>query len=1089
MSYWPGELVQTLSINGNQLSINPGNTVTLPGGGSVSSFTTVDAEIGSISSLTVSSFSESINLDGNNITNVATLSTNLIRSDTINNDNTIYTTVLVANGINTTNFTAYSTVNAATGNFSTINTNVLNATSTIHAISTISSTTLEAQAIVNLSSINGQSLSTLAGAGDWSLYPAQSTVQMAGNNLLSTGTIVASTITVSIENPFASAYPNEINLGTNEDNILGVEANRMNNVAGFQANFQDLNTSTLVKYQIFSDVYGGHLNLITLDVSGAPTTRATFDMLSTINGGAGGFKWTDGDLQIMTYGNGILSTPSLYTSSINGAEFTTGGGGGITISTVTASFISTFSSEIRQGLFSSIVFNPTFNPQFNITVDTGFTAVGAGLGTVGAGLLALAVALPVAGYNLGYGLGKGLNSASEPRQINYINSNNYEVYKFGSQLQISTLGTQISTIFRTIETIPSTIMDLNGSTIATSTNIEVFTSTISSEPPFLAMRAVGDPLQFVSTPWSWEQDLNNWSWVEIPAGGSTSTINVSTLSLSTLELFPSTILKGDLPNTLQVLGADGEYNQVNAQGFQAVPFPGSGNSGTFTVNTSNNPLYIDSNFSTFRFALQGTQVPFSEVDFPVFNGNNSTIQNLSITNAPEPILTYAQYPPGFPSTTIGKIKFLSSIEGSYGGVQILSQFDSNSRIDVGQNIYATDLIVGSNTGFPLTVLVPQIQGYPLLAMSSIGAGGVASAEVIGLTSTNTGQLVIAAPNTATSTTTRIMYLDSASTCVGIGKPAPQATLDVSGSISSYTIATSNINVSSINGSAYPPALPTDIYVNNLTASNSAIINGFTINEGNLAISQNIISTVGAGEFITTFSNLAAPTGIFTCINNLDTTPGLRGKAALFMNGGISSIGVNKIPEAGYSLDVEGALRTKVGHFTGQVFTSSIFAPSTFCEMKSATGTVELTPESSWWVGVNSGIVAGDNQGLLRTGKVETGNMGYNGTEYYNAPQLYPGFYSAGWTNLIGRPIKVEYSGTTDNSFGGGLGKAEFPMPIGLSTLACAQGTYVAFGDSNPGLTHPIWLYSTINDANGLISTVQMGGGQNTDLFVSVLGYV
>ena len=67
--------------------------------------------------------------------------------------------------------------------------------------------------------------------------------------------------------------------------------------------------------------------------------------------------------------------------------------------------------------------------------------------------------------------------------------------------------------------------------------------------------------------------------------------------------------------------------------------------------------------------------------------------------------------------------------------------------------------------------------------------------------------------------------------------------------------------------------------------------------------------------------------------------------------------------------------------------------------------------------------------------------------------------------------------------------AEVVLPIGLSTIGCVQGTYVAFQDPSPGLNHPVWVYSTINDGNGLISTVQLGSGQNSDLFVSITGYV
>jgi hypothetical protein len=117
------------------------------------------------------------------------------------------------------------------------------------------------------------------------------------------------------------------------------------------------------------------------------------------------------------------------------------------------------------------------------------------------------------------------------------------------------------------------------------------------------------------------------------------------------------------------------------------------------------------------------------------------------------------------------------------------------------------------------------------------------------------------------------------------------------------------------------------------------------------------------------------------------------------------------------------------------------------------------------------------------------HTGYQGSEAYILNNYYPGSYDSGWTNYNGRAVRVEYATTIDSSFSGGLGKAEFVLPLGLSTLGSLQATYVAFQDASPGLTHPTWLYSTINDSNGQISTIQVGGGQNTDVFISVLGYV
>ena len=509
------------------------------------------------------------------------------------NGMTIGTTgnILVNNNLTIQGNTVGGSANFASVNASTITANTLIALSTVNVVSTISTTVVDAQSIIT------DKLAVNYGEGSFAVDTDK--LSGAGGAVLSAPT------------GNASIYLASKSDGNNQYLSMGIGANATNASIAY-------NSSGIPK--------GG---------------MAVYDDLTTFGlGSAGGISlYAQGQLSntfITT--NGIntsnistifLTASNINLSSINGNE--------LLISTIivdsnliadsgqfqqlTATAFSTLGAEIKQGLFSSIVFNPSINPTFNISVDTGFTSIGAGLGSIGAGLLALAVSLPVAGYELGYGLGKGLNSATEPRQINNINNNVYESYNYASQLQISTLGQQFSTIFRTISTIPSTIMDLNMSTLATSTNIEIFTSTISAPPPVLAIRAVADPLQFVSTPWSYEQGFGQW--VEIPSGGLSS--NISTLSLSTLTLTPSTILKGDLPNTLEILGNDGQYNEVVADAFVVSGAPGDPNNGAYTVNVSNKPLYIDSNFSSFTFALNNTPATFSKL--AVSNNNPLIVQS------------------------------------------------------------------------------------------------------------------------------------------------------------------------------------------------------------------------------------------------------------------------------------------------------------------------------------------------------------------------------------------------------------------------------------------------------------------------------
>jgi hypothetical protein len=175
--------------------------------------------------------------------------------------------------------------------------------------------------------------------------------------------------------------------------------------------------------------------------------------------------------------------------------------------------------------------------------------------------------------------------------------------------------------------------------------------------------------------------------------------------------------------------------------------------------------------------------------------------------------------------------------------------------------------------------------------------------------------------------------------------------------------------------------------------------------------------------------------------------------------------------------------------TGQVYASTITSSNTYLHLRSLTDTVDITPNASWFVSVNAGGTPGNGQGTILFGESRVFHTGYLGSEAYIANNYYPGAYDSGWINYTGRAVRVEYPITLDSSFPSGNGQAEFVLPLGLSTLGSFQASYVGFQDTNPAFNHPPWLYSTIADSNGQISTIQVGGEQNTTVFVSVVGYV
>jgi hypothetical protein len=1136
MSYWPGELVQTLSINGNQLSINPGNSVTLPNGGSASNWSQFPAL-------------QDVNMGNNGLSNL-----NYIQSEANFN--------ILASG---------------------------------DIVLTPNSGTVFITGDLQISTINGQ----IPGSG-------------SGSTISTFQDFSISSLTVSSIN---GAVPGS---GT----VLST--------------FNDLYTSSLVASTLNSEV--ANISTINSEVANISTINSEVANISTLIGSTINIDV----ITCSTLTSDFANISSLNTSSINGIEFVGGQGiivSSITTNTIVSDSVSTIAAEIRQGLFSSIVFNPTVNPQFNISVDTGFSEIGAGLGAIGAGLLGLVVTLPVAGYQLGFGLGKGLNSATEPRAINNINTNNYEVYNYASQLQVSTLGTQVSTIFRTIETVASTIMDSNGSTLATSTNIEVFTSTVSSAPPFLAMRAVADPLQFVSTPWSFEQMLSDDVWVEIPASGLSS--NVSTLSLSTLTLAPSTIIKGDLDGAvMEVLeaGSLNDYGEIKTAGYWVTQSTTDPNFGIYVRNSSNLPAYINSNLSTFTIAYDnrapteffvatngsdttGTgsfNNPFKTIQTAITAAEavSSGANQVVITVAPGQYTENITFSKGYVSL-VGVMNTqdgnqITSLNGNITvncgfsddlvarqvilqGLQIdgvLSDTSPNQHTLVIQDckFFDTDtlLLVNpsaanqrtfiTNTEFVQTttstlpvidVRVGQLQieridvdnstnNTTLLSVS--GTASVARCNLCNFESGTTATTTAAAIITVSSTSafahsfgfTNIYYTSSsnktgsanatgiqftsATTMTAIVINCVFSLVGTSDLANNYIIGKVGAGIITLlqaNNQALPaaagsatkidPGFVRADYVDPAITAGS--ISSITINTS--TITTNTASATSINATSGFFNSLGVST--LTVNSNIDYQPGTFVNK-IFLSGGVANasvietdvlvspyidtvtyiqgftnsttangyivlasesglMGINKIPDPGFILDVDSTIRTKVFHASGQIFTSSIVAPSTFIEVKSLTGEVALTPDPSWWVGVNSGVVAGDNQGKIKFGISETETTGYNGAETYLGTKVYPGFYDSGWTGLVGRPIRVEYAVTLDNSFPSGNGQAQFVLPIGFSTLQSFQATLVAFGDNNPGFNTPCWLYSTINDGNGLISTLQVAGEANAPVFVSALGYV
>ena len=419
-------------------------------------------------------------------------------------------------------------INVSTLNANTISTNTLTANSTIaNQLSTIlldandinASTIFAYEVFIDNQGLtatptelllNGVPIATTANLSsiqDWAAFPATSTINAAGNNLISTNNIVASNVnaqTGMFQNLFA------------------------NNIFAFSTY-----TSTVSSLAEVAD-FGFIGQLSTGSATGgdfAPSSlwgqTSSFyqDLVSSISS----LSSDNITCSTLTAANSI-STPALEVSSINGSEFNSTGivvqvAG---VSSLVANSISSIGAELRTALVSTLQFNPSFSP--NLDVNLGLGSLFGNLAGAAAGGLGVLVG--------GAALGTGIAALAQGRQTNYINSNAYELVNGTTQLQISTLGDSFSTIYRFVS---SSAENVPGE--------EIFISTIS--PAGLAIRSMSDPLNTTSSPNSTIQAFGQWvALPEIPAASTISSFSdvfTSSIGVSTLLTNYQTGIRGSVP--------------------------------------------------------------------------------------------------------------------------------------------------------------------------------------------------------------------------------------------------------------------------------------------------------------------------------------------------------------------------------------------------------------------------------------------------------------------------------------------------------------------------------------------------------------
>jgi hypothetical protein len=800
-AYWPGQTLQTLSISGDVLSINPGNSVVLPSaapdewylypangpvdfnnndllntGGIYGSSNALSMLFQSPTAMTFSANS-----------NITLLPRNLnINGNTSNS-------LIVLQNISSfiagnTNFRVKNLVANSTITTDVLNANILNI-STVISTGVISTSLINVAELIGVSSINGLSFSSIVN-DEYSSITASS---------LTTSSLTTSSLTVSMPNgayTTINEYGNfyYMNMSAPEDGTVGL-AMVQSNVSSFPIQALSMNLIHDTPYEA----------ALTYFNNGA-TVKGQLRFVSTasVNGYQGGgvvIDAQDNDNVLMANSNGV-AIPNLFTNNFSntGTISTTNiNTGGIGTNGLNANHIYTTTIDIGSsgtvgpgGLVfnNNLTITPSLmsntNTDLNIITNQGIDILPAILHLEAKGAAYGRVEI-VANPDVTGGLIGGLvdiraNSASEtPPGLSRVN-----VTGFTTVLQAGSLDVGPLVVPGAINLINAGL-GLGVKILASLGSVEVASGSFTTVAGAISLNLSG-------------------------GDGGVIVLNSGTNDESKL-----------LVQDIYAYDANGEEKLFLHGGSNGL----SADSAIYIGGQSN---FVIDQISTAKFQDSGSYIDLHYV---------SSINRLNVNSSS--IAYLADIPSFSPNPTF------SSITLPNGGI-------INDPADSQQIIMSTNGIYLSS---PNAVIV---EGCPVFA-DSMYVSTIHSSNV------NTVNLAVAAD------------------------------LDVSGNIYGQNIFTSSVTANY----GYFSTVSCSNVVGNTVSTTRLNINP-------MSISGSMITTGGYGNVMSNFLSLS-PLGYRTFISGVDGVSALQNQEAICLYPVVSSIGIYKVPEGPYRLDVDGGIRS------------------------------------------------------------------------------------------------------------------------------------------------------------------------------------